>query len=217
MKTVRSSADHPKHDCEEGDVNVNQLASNELYYKEITEACVGSDNARRDKALQSLSYDTGLHQILPRLCSFIAEGVRENVKVLPKPIAILTYLMRMVKSLLENQTLHLDNYMHELIPAVQTCIISRLLCTGGPHHENHCVLKDFASRIMATICKKFNNSTNKLETKVANIFVDALNIDQASLHFYYGAIAGLVELGPEVIKDFLLPHIAALAQKIDQV
>ena len=133
------------------------------------------------------------------------------MKVLPKPIAILTYLMRMVKSLLENQTLHLDDYMDELIPAVQTCIIS------GPDHENHCVLKNFASRIMATICKKFNNSTNKLETKVANIFVDALNIDQASLHFYYGAIAGLVELGPEVIKDFLLPHIAALAQKIDQV
>jgi transcription initiation factor TFIID subunit 6 len=41
-------------------VNVKQLAKHELsvkqqlYYKEITEACVGSDNSRRAEALQSL-------------------------------------------------------------------------------------------------------------------------------------------------------------------
>ena len=66
-------------------VNVKQLAKHELsveqqlYYKEITEACVGSDEPRRAEALQSLACDPGLHQMLPRLCTFIAEGVRVNV------------------------------------------------------------------------------------------------------------------------------------------
>ena len=53
-------------------VNVKQLATHELsveqqlYYKEITEACVGSDEGRRAEALQSLASDPGLHQMLPR-------------------------------------------------------------------------------------------------------------------------------------------------------
>jgi len=55
-------------------VSVKQLAKHELsveqqlYYKEITEACVGSDEPRRAEALRSLACDPGLHQMLPRLC-----------------------------------------------------------------------------------------------------------------------------------------------------
>ncbi len=41
-----------------------------------------------------------------RLATFIAEGVRVNV--VQHNLAILIYLMRMVKSLLENSTLYLD-------------------------------------------------------------------------------------------------------------
>jgi len=199
-------------------VNVKQLASHELsveqqlYYKEITEACVGSDEARRAEALQSLACDPGLHQMLPRLCTFIAEGVRVNV--VQHNLAILIYLMRMVKSLLENQTLYLEKYLHELIPAVGTCIVSRQLCTR-PDHDNHWALRDFASRMMAAICKNFHSSTNNVQTRVTKMFSDALCSDRAPLVSYYGAIAGLQELGPEVIKVFVLPHIGALAAKID--
>lgn len=199
-------------------VNVKQLASHELsveqqlYYKEITEACVGSDEPRRAEALQSLACDPGLHQMLPRLCTFIAEGVRVNV--VQHNLAILIYLMRMVKSLLENQTLYLEKYLHELIPAVGTCIVSRQLCTR-PDHDNHWALRDFASRMMAAICKNFHSSTNNIQTRVTKMFSDALCSDRAPLVSYYGAIAGLQELGPEVIKVFVLPHIGALAAKID--
>lgn len=34
----------------------------------------------------------------------------------------------MVKSLLENQTLFLEKYLHELIPAVITCVVAKQLC-----------------------------------------------------------------------------------------
>ena len=53
-------------------VSVKQLATHELsveqqlYYKEITEACVGSDETKRQEALTSLACDPGLHQMLPR-------------------------------------------------------------------------------------------------------------------------------------------------------
>ena len=114
-------------------VRVKQLATHELsveqqlYYKEITEACVGSDDSRRAEALQSLSSDPGLHQMLPRLCTFISEGVKVNV--VQNNLAFLIYLIRMVKALLDNQSLYLEKYLHELIPSVATCIVSRQLCT----------------------------------------------------------------------------------------
>jgi len=199
-------------------VNVKQLATHELsveqqlYYKEITEACVGSDEGRRAEALQSLACDPGLHQMLPRLCTFIAEGVRVNV--VQHNLAILIYLMRMVKSLLENQTLFLEKYLHELIPAVATCIVSRQLCTR-PDVDNHWALRDFASRLMANICKNFNSSTNSVQTRVTRVFSEAMRTERNPLVSYYGAIAGLQELGPEVVKVFILPHVAAISRRID--
>ncbi|XP_059080951.1 transcription initiation factor TFIID subunit 6-like isoform X1 [Tigriopus californicus] len=200
-------------------VNVKQLATHELsveqqlYYKEITEACVGSDEGRRAEALQSLACDPGLHQMLPRLCTFIAEGVRVNV--VQHNLAILIYLMRMVKSLLENQTLFLEKYLHELIPAVITCIVSRQLCTR-PDVDNHWALRDFASRLMANICKNFNTSTNSVQIRITRMFSEAMKNVKSPLVAHYGAIAGLQELGPEVIKVFIVPHIKYIADRVDQ-
>ena len=47
------------------------------------------------------------------------------------------------------------------------------------------------------------------------IYISALRTDRSPLVSYYGAIAGLQELGPEVIKVFVLPHIKAISARID--
>lgn len=99
-------------------VHIKQLAQHELsveqqyYYKEITEACVGADEGRRAEALQSLSCDPGIHEMLPRMCTFIAEGVKVNV--VQNNLAILIYLMRMVRALLDNPALYLEKYVRHL-------------------------------------------------------------------------------------------------------
>lgn len=62
-----------------------------------------------EEALQSLASDPGLHEMLPRMCTFIIEGVRVNV--VQNNLALLIYLMRMVKALLDNQSLFLEKYV----------------------------------------------------------------------------------------------------------
>ncbi|XP_029168957.1 transcription initiation factor TFIID subunit 6-like [Nylanderia fulva] len=200
-------------------IHVKQLATHELsveqqlYYKEITEACVGSDEARRAEALQSLSADPGLHEMLARMCTFIAEGVRVNV--VQNHLALLIYLMRMVKALLDNPSLYLEKYLHELIPSVATCIVSRQLCMR-PEVDNHWALRDFASRLMAQICKNFNTSTNNVQTRVTRMFSQALaKNSQTPLASLYGAIEGLCELGPEVIKALVIPKIKSISDRIE--
>lgn len=74
-----------------------------------------------------------------------------------------------------------------------------------PELDNHWALRDFASRLMAQICKNFNTSTNNIQTRVTRMFSNAIQQgDKLALSSLYGALEGLSELGPEVIKTFIL-------------
>ncbi|XP_066966846.1 transcription initiation factor TFIID subunit 6-like [Macrobrachium rosenbergii] len=133
-----------------------------------------------------------------------------------KNLALLIYLMRMAKALLDNQTLYLiHTKMHELVPSVMTCIVSRQLCMK-PDMDNHWALRDFAARLISQICKNYNTTTNGLQTRITRVFSRCLKTDRTALSSVYGAIAGLSELGPEVTKVFVLPKLRALSDKIEQ-
>lgn len=74
-----------------------------------------------------------------------------------------------------------------------------------PELDNHWALRDFASRLMAQICKNFNTSTNNIQTRVTRMFSNAISQgDKLALSSLYGALEGLSELGAEVIKTFIL-------------
>ncbi|KAK7925543.1 hypothetical protein WMY93_007853 [Mugilogobius chulae] len=186
----------------------------QLYYKEITEACVGSCEAKRAEALQSIATDPGLYQMLPRFSTFISEGVRVNV--VQNNLALLIYLMRMVKALMDNPTLYLEKYLHELIPAVVTCIVSKQLCLR-PDVDNHWALRDFAARLMAQSCKTFSTTTNNIQSRITKTFTKSLLDDKTQWTTRYGCIAGLAELGSDVIKTLILPRLAVEGARIKAV
>uniref|UniRef100_A0A3Q3X846 Transcription initiation factor TFIID subunit 6 n=1 Tax=Mola mola TaxID=94237 RepID=A0A3Q3X846_MOLML len=187
----------------------------QLYYKEITEACVGSCEAKRaQEALQSIATDPGLYQMLPRFSTFISEGVRVNV--VQNNLALLIYLMRMVKALMDNPTLYLEKYLHELIPAVVTCIVSKQLCLR-PDVDNHWALRDFAARLMAQSCKTFSTTTNNIQSRITKTFTKSWLDDKTQWTTRYGCIAGLAELGPDVIKTLILPRLSVEGARIKAV
>lgn len=104
--------------------------------------------------------------------------------------------------------------LHEIVPAVTTCIVSRLLC-NRPELDNHWALRDFGARLMSQICKNFNTSTNNLQTRVTRIYSQALQNEKAYLSSLYGAIMGLSELGGEVIKVFVIPRLKFISERIE--
>ncbi|XP_023688204.1 transcription initiation factor TFIID subunit 6 [Paramormyrops kingsleyae] len=186
----------------------------QLYYKEITEACVGSCEAKRAEALQSIATDPGLYQMLPRFSTFISEGVRVNV--VQNNLALLIYLMRMVKALMDNPTLYLEKYLHELIPAVVTCIVSKQLCLR-PDMDNHWALRDFAARLMAQSCKTFSTTNNNIQSRITKTFTKSLLDEKTQWTTRYGCIAGLAELGPDVIKTLIIPRLSVEGSRIKAV
>ncbi|XP_060112025.1 transcription initiation factor TFIID subunit 6 [Heteronotia binoei] len=186
----------------------------QLYYKEITEACVGSCEAKRAEALQSIATDPGLYQMLPRFSTFISEGVRVNV--VQNNLALLIYLMRMVKALMDNPTLYLEKYLHELIPAVMTCVVSRQLCLR-PDVDNHWALRDFAARLIAQICKNFSTTTNNIQSRITKTFTKSWVDEKTPWTTRYGSIAGLAELGHDVIKTLILPRLQVEGDRVRAV
>lgn len=141
------------------------------------------------------------------------------MNVVQNNLALLIYLMRMVKALMDNPTLYLEKYVsgvaylfskvraplpaaaqevrasqnwltepgllqvHELIPAVMTCIVSRQLCLR-PDVDNHWALRDFAARLVAQICKHFSTTTNNIQSRITKTFtkVSAKDVSDDANH-----------------------------------
>lgn len=84
-----------------------------------------------------------------------------------------------------------------------------------PELDNHWALRDFASRLMAQICKNFNTSTNNIQTRITRMFSNALKQgDKLPLSSLYGALEGLSELGTEVIKALIFPRIKSIGKLV---
>lgn len=178
----------------------------QLYYREITEACVGlSSDSKCQEALGSLSTDPGLYQLIPQFTSFINEGVKVNVA--KRKLSVLKQLMKMVSALLENSSLSLEKFLHELIPSVLTCLVNKQLCPR-PEAEDHWSLRDLAAKILARICKKYSNSVNNIQTRLTRIYAQALrNNNTQGLAVHYGAVMGFVELGAEAVNSLVVPQL----------
>jgi transcription initiation factor TFIID subunit 6 len=69
---------------------------------------------------------------------------------------LLFSLMRLVQSLLLNPHIHIEPYLHQLMPSVITCLVAKRL--GGRAVENHWELRDFTASLVAFICKRFVSS-----------------------------------------------------------
>lgn len=152
--------------------------------------------------------------MLPRFSTFISEGVRVNV--VQNNLALLIYLMRMMKALMDNPTLYLEKYLHELLPAVVTCIVSKQLCLR-PDVDNHWALRDFAARLMAQSCKTFSTTTNNIQSRITKTFTKSWLDDKTQWTTRYGCIAGLSELGPDVIKTLIIPRLTVEGARIKAV
>ncbi|KHN74863.1 Transcription initiation factor TFIID subunit 6 [Toxocara canis] len=181
----------------------------QIFFKEITEAIMGSDDARRTEALHSLQTDAGIQVLLPRFSLAIAEGVRCNI--VHHNLAILIYLMRMIQSLASNPALCLDRCLHELLPSILSCILSKQLC-ARPDTDNHWALREFSSRLLSTICRAYN--VNGLRSRITQVLTRVWRDEHSTLSTLYGSLYALNELGVDTIRAVVIPRAPQLSNDI---
>lgn len=182
----------------------------QLYFDKITDLTMRrSDSVLFKEALVSLATDSGLHPLIPYFTYFIADEVARGLN----DYSLLFALMRVVWSLLQNPHIHIEPYLHQLMPSVVTCLVARKL--GNRFADNHWELRDFTANLVASICKRFGHVYNSLQTRLTKTLLNALLDPKRSLTQHYGAIQGLAALGPNVVRLLLLPNLKPYLQLLE--
>ncbi|KAF5482552.1 hypothetical protein F2P56_003110 [Juglans regia] len=174
----------------------------QLYFDKITELTMNSsDSVLFKQALVSLATDSGLHPLVPYFTYFIADEVSRGLS----DYSLLFALMRIVRSLLRNPHIHIEPYLHQLMPSVVTCLVARRL--GNRFADNHWELRDFTANLVASICKRFGHVYSNLQTRLTKTLLNAFLDPKRAMTQQYGAIRGLAALGPTVVRILILPNL----------
>ncbi|KAM0863745.1 hypothetical protein ACQ4PT_044383 [Festuca glaucescens] len=164
------------------------------------------------EALVSLSKDSGLHPLVPYFSYFIADEVTRSLANLP----VLFALMRVAQSLLCNPHIHIEPYLHQLMPSIVTCIVSKRL--GHRLSDNHWELRDFSVNVVASVCRSRSVDMAMriaITKSLKEILVRAFCDPHKALTQHYGAVQGISALGASAIRLLLLPKLETYMQLLD--
>ncbi|XP_017044084.1 transcription initiation factor TFIID subunit 6 [Drosophila ficusphila] len=180
------------------------------FYELVTEACVGTSESRRQRALQTLATDPSLEVLLPSLSKFIADAV--SVNVTQQNLPLLLYVMRMVRAILGNRRLSFLPYLHMILPAVLSCLLTKHACSSAGS-DDHWALREYSGNVMAQIVRHFDASDNSILPRVIGIYKKALKMQPLTTVF--GAVIGLGKLGNHAVRACILPQIGFLSERIE--
>ncbi|KAH8340825.1 hypothetical protein KR059_007549, partial [Drosophila kikkawai] len=180
------------------------------FYQMVTESCVGSSSMPRQVALHALSTDPTLEVLLPRLSVFIADAVAINVA--EQNIIFLFYLMRMVKALLSNNSLNLSKYLHLILPAVLSCLLTKQI-VFSVGMADHWSLREYSGSIATEIVRHYEVSDSNLLPRVVGVYKVALL--KRPLTTMYGAVIGLGKMGNDAVRACILPKLKYLSLRIE--
>ncbi|KAJ4972440.1 hypothetical protein NE237_005614 [Protea cynaroides] len=182
----------------------------QLYFDKIAELTVSkSDSVLFKEALVSLATDSGLHPLVPYFTYFIADEVTRSLN----DFQLLFALMRVVRSLLQNPHIHIEPYLHQMMPSVVTCLVAKRL--GNRFTDNHWELRNFTAKLVASICKRFGHVYHNLQPRLTRTLLHAFLDPTRSLTQHYGAIQGLAALGPNVVRLLILPNLEPYLQLLE--
>ncbi|SAL95088.1 hypothetical protein [Absidia glauca] len=183
---------------------VKHILSKELqmYFERITDAIVSEDERLRSQAFESLRNDPGLHQLLPYFVQHIQKKVIQNHKNLD----VLDAMLSTVYSILNNEHLFVEPYLHQLIPSILSCLVGRNICEH-PLEQDHWSTRDRAASLISSICDKYGKSYHTLQPRIAKALLRAYLDPTKPLTTQYGAIKGLSQLGSEVTRVLVVPNI----------
>ncbi|KAJ1664622.1 histone H4-like TAF Taf6, SAGA complex subunit [Coemansia sp. RSA 1813] len=173
----------------------------QLYFECITESLQSTDPIVKSTALESISVDAGIHQLVTYFVQYVAVTVKSNLHNLES----LRTAMAVAKAIRRNPNLFVEPYMHQLIPSLLTCLVSKRLC--DEYTEDHWSLRDNAAEQIADICQHYGHSYHTLQSRIARTLLRAFLDPTKPLTTHYGAIVGLTKLGASTAKVLILPNI----------
>ncbi|KZV71978.1 TAF-domain-containing protein [Peniophora sp. CONT] len=186
---------------------VKQVLSRELqlYYGRLTAALLDTGiegSTKRSAALASLRGDAGLQALLPYLVRWVGEGVVSSLKEGTQSDSTgrtLEVYMNAIAALLDNSSLFVEPYLHQLLPP----ILSVLLHSSLPlMHAS--TLRRHASSTLARILTQHSATYPSLSPRIMKTLLLALLSPDKARGTRAGAVLGLVGVGKEAVRKGLI-------------
>lgn len=178
----------------------------QLYFDKVIQALTNQEDTEealhfKQAALTSLRSDPGLHQLVPYFVQFISEQITHNLN----NIALLSTMLEVIYSLLSNDNIFLDPYIHALMPCILTLLLAKRI--GSNNDDEHFAVRDFASSLLEHVCKNYGKAYTTLKPRVTRTLLKAFLDSNKPVGTLYGAIIGLKNLGDEVIRIIILGNL----------
>jgi len=152
--------------------------------------------------LASLRNDAGLQALLPYLVRWVAEGVVNALKEGSQAESEgkeLDVLLDVISSILDNNTLFVEPYLHQILPP----ILSILLNSSLPS-SHATLLRTSAAQTLSKLLTQHSTTYPSLSPRIMKTLILALISPSKSHSTREGAIRGLVGVGKEAIRKGLV-------------
>ncbi|RCN48464.1 hypothetical protein ANCCAN_05459 [Ancylostoma caninum] len=181
----------------------------QVFFRKCVETVMGPCPEKRREVLHLLSSDPGLQSLVPRFALIIFEGVRCNIA--QRNLPVLRNILRLLKTLIDNVQVNLDKCLHDIIPAVCSCVVCSEI-SADPDDKRHFRVREFAALILAMVCKRTHlaDVRARITTLLCRVFTDS----RANLASLYGALYALGELGCETVASVVFPRLELLRKRI---
>ena len=174
----------------------------QLYYSRVTSAVATSDDADEVSAiLRGVSSDAGIQELVPFLSRFVSAGLGSRRNLVRTEYC--RRLVRLFDAMLDNQGMHLDLHLHQMLTPVSTCVVAKRLSSSP--HEDHWALRSEAGAALVKACERYGPQYATMKPRVVRMLAtQALRPDRPAAT-QYGGITALGLFGPRAVDAFLLP------------
>ncbi len=182
-----------------------------LYFEKI-QAALLDDNPDpevqrlREAALESVSNDPGIHQLVPYFISFISHEVTHHTD----DVFVLRQMMELTGALIMNPHVFLDPYASPLSVPVLTCLMGHKLgsADGWDAVQEQYRLRELAASLIGQIAKKYSASNKLLRPKLTRSCLKHFLDPAAPPCVWFGAVSGVLAAGgPEAVRVLVLPNL----------
>ncbi|SCV69058.1 BQ2448_2078 [Microbotryum intermedium] len=168
----------------------------QLYFTRLTDALAttgsGAGSEMREAALGSVRSDPGLHQLVPYLIQWGGERIATHLN----DLTALERALDLFHAMLENPTLFVEPYLHQLTPPILTCLLTSSLPQAAPNsYPIPLTIRTSAASLLHLILSRHSDSYPSLRPRITRTLLRGLVGQGRGLGARWGAARGLAAIG----------------------
>jgi len=197
--------------------HMKHLLSKELqmYYEKVVQLI--KDKEGIELASECLEKESGIQQLVPYFVHFFNEEILKNLR----NGKYLLKVTRAYQSLIKNQMIFIEPYMHQMLPSLLTCVLGKAIGKrGGEEGEEEepeigLRVREQSSEIIKYIYNTYSVAYTTLSPRILNSLLKTWADFGKTPEAHYGALFCLCSLGEKVLNGVVVKFRSEYLDKAD--